>query len=547
MTLLTDQLNVLLRQVVLTMAGEEQAAQWEVPRDATFGDLSSPVAFRLASRARRNPPHVAAELVTALQQALQQSSLAPSVERIEANAGFVNVTLSGQTLAHVVAQVLHEGTRYGTSRLGEGRSALIEFVSANPTGPLSVAHGRQAAVGDALARIIRSQGTRVVTEYYLNDEGRQIELLGQSLRARYLQQVGEAAPMPEDGYQGAYLVDSAAQLKQLHGTQLATRDPAWFVEQGMEEQLARIKDDLARFGLTFDRWKSQREIRVSGAIDRALDALRAKGFLYERDGAVWFASTRFGDDKDRVVRKQSGEWTYLAPDIAYHQLKFQEGFDAIINLWGPDHHGYIPRIKASAQALGLPAERLTVRIVQLVTLSRHGKVVPMSKREGEFVTFREILDEVGVDATRFFYLMRTMDSHLDFDLDLATSQSQENPVYYIQYAHARICSILARSERPSGEPSVDVARLAAPEERIVMRQLFQFPIVVALAAQALEPQGVTVYLQKLAELFHVFYTKHRVISEDAALTQARLALIHATRIVLANGLSLLGVSAPERM
>jgi len=564
LTTLTDQLNAILRQAVFALAQEELPARWEVPNNAAVGDLSSPVAFRIAARWHRPPTHVAGELVAALQQALHSSPLREAVQRIDAQAGFVNLTLSQQTLTQMVAQILGEGPRYGTSTLGQGTSVLIECVSANPTGPLSVAHGRQAAMGDALARLLRSQGARVVTEYYVNDEGRQIDLLGQSLRARYLQQLGESAAIPEGGYQGAYLVESAARLKQAHQASLIAQPMEWFVQTGVQEQLQGIQEDLTRFGLVFDRWTSQRDIRLSGAIDRALEALRAKGYLYEHEGAVWFASTKFGDDKDRVVRKQSGELTYLAPDIAYHQLKFQEGFDRLINLWGPDHHGYIPRIKASALALGLPAERLTVRIVQLVTLSRLGKVVPMSKREGEFVTFREILDEVGVDATRFFYLMRTMDSHLDFDLELATSQSQDNPVYYIQYAHARICSILARDragtllageevpragKRAASEKGTafDGARLVEPEERLVLRQLFQFPVMVSLAAQALEAHGITVYLQKLAELFHAFYTKQRVITEDAALTRARLALAQAARIVLANGLQLLGVSAPERM
>jgi len=334
-----------------------------------------------------------------------------------------------------------------------------------------------------------------------------------------------------------------------------------FIQIGQSRLLEEIREDLARFRLRFDRWTSQRWLRRSGRIDAALETLRARGALYDAEDATWFASTKFGDDKDRVVRKRDGELTYLAPDIAYHQWKFQRGYDRVVNLWGPDHHGYIARVKAAVSALGLPADRLVVRIIQLVTLSRHGKPVPMSKRQGEFVTFREVLDEVGVDATRFFYLMRTMESHLDFDLELAKSQSQENPVYYVQYAHARISSILAKERLPWCLPAAlrrfaaqagatwrpDLHCLREPEERLLMRWLFQYPIVLHLCAAALEPHGLTAYLRKLAECFHVFYTKHRVISEDHQLTTARLALVQATRRVLANGLGILGVNAPRRM
>jgi len=322
----------------------------------------------------------------------------------------------------------------------------------------------------------------------------------------------------------------------------------WFIDEGVREQLARIKQDLEQFGLVFDVWTSQRWLRTSGRIDAALDALKAKGLLYEAEDATWFASTKFGDDKDRVLRKRDGELTYLAPDIAYHQWKFQRGFDQLLNFWGPDHHGYIPRLKASAAALGFPADRLSIRIVQLVTLSRQGKPVPMSKREGEFVTFRDVLEEVGVDATRFFYLMRTMDSHLDFDLGLAKTQSQENPVYYIQYAHARICSILSKDQLPWWRKlRPDLRLLKEPEAQLLMRVLFQYPMMLKVCAAAWEPHGLTVYLRKLAETFHVFYTQHRVIGEPPAVSAARLVLIRATRQVLANGLGILGISAPARM
>jgi len=548
-----EELNNLLRQVIGSFEPSPQplTLRWEVPKEPSFGDLSSAVAFKLASQRRQAPQQVAEQLVSALQEVYRCSRCDGLVERFEAKGGFVNLFLSRQALTQILRQINRQKTRYGTSRLGQGRAVLIEFVSANPTGPLSVAHGRQAAVGDALARILRSQGSRVTTEYYLNDEGRQIDLLGESLRARYLEQCGQRAPIPEEGYQGSYMVDSAGNLKNSYGDRLLHKPLEWFIKKGIKEQLETIRRDLDRFGLRFDRWSSQRRLRISGRVEAVLERLKSKGALYESDGATWFASTKFGDDKDRVVRKQDGELTYLAPDIAYHLWKFQQGYDQLINLWGPDHHGYIPRLKAAVAALGLPVDRLAVRIVQLVTLSRKGQPIPMSKRQGEFVTFQEVLDEVGVDATRFFYLMRTMDSHLDFDLDLAKSNVRENPVYYVQYAHARIWSILAYSREQLSwvkrwGPTA-LTRLGAPEERLLLRQLFQFPMVVAACAHALEPHGLTSYLQRLAELFHIFYDTHRVISEDTPLSHARLALVCATRHVLANGLRLLGVSAPKKM
>ena len=523
----------------------EAALRWEMPKDASFGDLSNAVAFKVAAQRRQPPPRIAEELAASFLAACRTEGLGEWIDRVEAKAGFLNVFLSQRALATIIREVLGQGEAFGMRQPATAPAVNVEFVSANPTGPLSVAHGRQAAVGDVLVRLLRSQGHRVTAEYYLNDEGRQIEMLAKSLRARYLELLGRPEPFPEDGYHGEYVKTHAARLREERGDSLADAPLETFVQLGMDEQLAEIKKDLERFGLRFDQWTSQRWLNTSGKIAAALETLRCGEALYEADGALWFASTKFGDDKDRVVRKRDGELTYLAPDIAYHQWKFAQGFDQVINLWGPDHHGYIARIKASVAALGLSPEKLVVRIVQLVTLSRKGKPVPMSKRQGEFVTFREILDEVGPDATRFFYLMRTTDSPLDFDLELAKSQSQENPVYYVQYAHARICSILGKAEAAAAQPNLEL--LSEPEEQGLIRALFHYPIVLRLSAAALEPQGVTVYLRKLAETFHVFYAKHRVITEDAPRTAARLELIRATRQVLANGLGILGVTAPQRM
>lgn len=555
-TILSDierRLSGVLRQAMADTAGPgaplpEEPGRWEIPRDPSFGDLSSSIPFKLAAQRKLPPPRIAEELAAAVSARCRQDGLGPWVERVEAKGGFLNVFLSQRGLTDILRQVLRQGGRYGTSQAPAG-SINIEFVSANPTGPLSVAHGRQAAVGDVLARLLRARGWRVTTEFYLNDEGRQIEMLGRSERARYLERIGRQEPFPEDGYQGVYVADSAGRLARQHGDTLADKPLEYFTALAMQEQLAEIKRILEQFGLRFDAWTSQQWLRTSGKIGAALEALKAKGALYDQDDATWFASTKFGDDKDRVVRKRDGELTYLAPDIAYHQWKFQQGYDQLLNLWGPDHHGYIARLKAAMAALGLPPERLLIRIVQLVTLSRRGTPVPMSKRQGEFVTFEEILKEVGVDATRFFFLMRTMESHLDFDLELAKSQSQENPVYYVQYAHARICSILAKVPRPwwatLQRPPLQL--LQEPEERLLMRWLFQYPIVLRICAVSLEPHGITAYLRKLAEAFHVFYTKHRVISEDRRTSAARRALIEATRQVLANGLGILGVRAPQRM
>lgn len=530
----------------------EPALRWDIPKNPSFGDLSNAIAFKIAARRQQPPAQAAEELSVAFGQSCRGAGLGVRVERIEAKGGFLNVFLSHETLARVLRTILRQGPRYGTRRDPSAPSITVEFVSANPTGPLSVAHGRQAAVGDVLARLLRTRGYRVTTEYYLNDEGRQIELLGRSLRSRYAERLGRSEPLPEGGYQGSYLSDIAQACLQRYGERLlelpASEALSTFTAFGMGHLVREIKRDLARFGLSFDRWVSQRWLRTSGRIHAALETLRRKGLLYTAEDATWFASTTFGDDKDRVVQKRDGELTYLAPDIAYHQWKFQRGVDQVLNLWGPDHHGYISRLKAAVAALGFPADRLTIRIVQLVTLSREGKPIPMSKRQGEFVTFREVMDEVGVDATRFFFLMRTMESHLDVDLELAKSQSQENPVYYVQYAHARICSILAKERLPWwSRLRPELRRLEEPEEQLLMRLLLQYPIVLQLCAAALEPHGITAYLRKLAESFHVFYTTCRVISQDHRLSAARLALVRATRHVLANGLGVLGVRAPRRM
>ncbi len=526
---------------------------WELPRIQAHGDLAASVAMPLAKIQRRPPLEIATALAGHLEQRLAAAGLRDRVDRLEVKPpGFVNLILSHRALTDTLTQILTEREQYGRATVGQGTKVQVEFVSANPTGPLSVAHGRQAAVGDALARLLAFCGYEVTREYYLNDEGRQIERLGESLLARYLEALGQPSQLPEEGYKGVYLRDIAAQVVRQEGARWSAATPeraAWFSAYAARAILDIIKQELADFSVRFDVWYSQKSLRESGKQDEALELLKTQGYLYEQEGAWWLKSTAFGDDKDRVVIRSDGRPTYIAADIAYHREKYRRGFQRIINLWGPDHHGYIPRMLAAIQAMGHPKESLTVLIVQLCTLRRGTEVVPMSTREGEFVTLRQVMEEVGRDAARFFFLMRTVESHLDFDLELAKKAAPENPVYYIQYAHARIARLMELPQAQQGTRSAtwEAARLTQPEELQLLRRLREFPAAVQSAAHQLEPQGITRYLLSLAGDFHKFYDLHRVVTEDQPLTQARLALVEGTRLVLATGLGLLGVSAPTTM
>jgi len=532
---------------------------FDVPKHMEFGDLTTNIAMRLAPQLKQPPVKVAESLIAAARQRLGAVGLEGVVDRLDVKPpGFINIAFSHQGLVGELQAIRREREGYGAVPLGSGKRMLIEFVSSNPTGPLSIAHGRQAAFGDALARVAAFCGYQAAREYYVNDEGRQITLLGRSIEARCRQLRGEAAEVPEDGYRGEYLLDVAKRLPAEAASWLSAADGTLrFARFGIEEMLRETKEDLERFGVRFDTWFEQSGLMRSGRLTSALDRLKQQGLLFEDEGAWWFRSTAFGDDKDRVVIKQGGEYTYLSSDIAYHQEKYERGFDQIIDIWGPDHHGYIARVRASIEALGHDPARFHVLIVQLTTLFRDGQPVRMSTRAGELVTLKELVDEVGVDAARFFFLMRKADSHLDFDLKLATEQSPENPVYYIQYAHARIASIMRFSRNASsqshGQQPSDVVEaprlelLQAVEEQELMRLLCRFPHVVRGACRALEPYYVTAYLQELAASFHRFYTRHRVVTDDVARTAARLVLIDALRVVLANGLGLLGVGVPERM
>ena len=525
----------------------ELKCELEIPKDKGHGDLSTNIAMRGAKFAKMSPVELAGLVKAKLDESLEPRG---AVERVEVKgAGFINFFLSKDFLCKVLLHIKRGKHNFGRSSIGRGIKLQVEFVSANPTGPLTIAHGRQAAIGDSLANILEFSGYNVTREYYLNDEGTQMNILGNSIRVRYQELFGPAEPFPSDGYKGSYVIEIARAFKKKYGKKyLKTTDIKVFREFGLRWLIGDIKKDLKDFGVKFDVWYSQRKLRESGKVRKAIALLKDKGYIYEEEGAVWFKSTAFGDDKDRVVIKSDGSMTYLAPDIAYHLEKYRRGFKKITDIWGPDHHGYVPRMKAAIKALGFPEESLSVLIVQLATLYRAGQVVSMSTRAGEFVTLREVMDEVGKDVSRFAFLMRRISSHLDFDLDLVKKESSENPVYYIQYAHARIWSILEYSKRTHiVTAKFDSRLLKEAEELELLRMLRQFPLIVSLSAKAQEPYVILQYLQDLATSFHSFYNKHRVVSDDVSLTKSRLVLVDCVRIVLANGLRLLGVSLPKKM
>lgn len=524
----------------------------DISRDPSHGDLSTPVAFRLARWLKEKPASIADDLLLLFEKEIAREKLEGKVAtRWEvAGGGFINFFVPSSRLAEALLEIHRKDSNFGGSDFGKGKKVLIEFVSANPTGPLTIAHGRQAVIGDALARILRITGFDVSKEYYLNDTGRQIGLLGESLWARYQGLFGKEDPIPEEGYQGEYLKEVAERLHRKKGESLLKKDRSALLAEcskfAADEILEGIKQDLKEIRVEFDSYYSETSLREKKMVEKAIDLLRAKRLVYEQDGALWFRSTAYGDDKDRVLRKSTGEYTYLAPDIAYHRSKFERKFERLIDLWGPDHHGYVPRLKAACEALGHAPDELVILIVQLTTLYRKGQPVRMSTRAGEFVTLRELFTEVGIDATRFFFLLRRVESHLDFDLDLAKTQSDENPVYYLQYAHARISSILKFSKRKI-DSHANLGRLGEPEENELIKKLHDYPNILVQVSQALEPYRLVEYLRELAAQFHKFYAQHRVVTEDEELSAARLLLVDGVRIVLRNGLEALGVSHPETM
>ena len=526
----------------------------EVPKNRKLADLSTNIAMQVCKAKKGLKPFkVAEDFLRLIKEGIKKARFKDMIEKVEVKPpGFINFHFSNNYLQSVIDQIISEGTDFGRGIQGKSKKVLIEFVSANPTGPLSVAHGRQAAIGDVLGNILEFTNHKVTREYYLNDEGNQIELFGRSIYARYCELLGEACPFPEAGYRGDYIYDIAKAVIEKHDKALVVPDDkniSFFRDFGMKYIMDGIKKDLLDFSVKFDSYYSQHKLSRSGKVGKVLTELKEKGFLYEKDGALWFSSTRFGDDKDRVLRKRDGAYTYITPDIAYHKNKFNRGFDMLIDLWGPDHHGYIARIKAACQAMGKDKDLLSVLIIQLVTLSRSGVLMRMSTREGEFITLRQVIDEVGKDVTRFFFLTRHRDSHLDFDLELAKKESMENPVYYIQYAHARICGILEhKNKQGKGKDKGKALELLYTEEELsILRILREFPEILEESAQDLEPHRLISYLMKLAAAFHTFYSKHRVVSDDANLTSARLVLIESLKIVFLKALTLLGVSCPEKM
>ncbi len=526
----------------------------DAPSDKQHGEFSCNIALQLSRLLKKNPMAIAQELTPRIGALLKAHPLNNSIVKIEIKApGFINFYLSPKGFYSVLDDVFAQQKNYGRSGYGAGKKFCLEFVSANPTGPLTVAHGRQAAVGDSLVNILSAVGFEAKKEYYVNDEGNQINILGRSIKVRASQALGADVPLPEDSYQGEYIKEMAALMMQESGiksiAELEQQPDGAFRQFGVKYLMAMIKKDLEDFDVNFDIWTYQSKVATNAAIEALLADFQAKGFIYANEGALWFKSTNWGDDKDRVVKKSNGDYTYLTPDIVYHKDKFERGFERIVNILGPDHHGYIPRIKAAAGALGHSPDDLDVIIVQLATIFRDGKEVSMSTRRGEFITLREVMDEVGKDAGRFFFLMRQTSAHLEFDLELAKKISNDNPVYYIQYAHARIHSIIRKAQEESKiAPKMgDISLLVQEQEIDLMRKIGLYPDVLIICAKLLDPFGLVRYLQDLAACFHKFYDACRVLDENAALTAERLALIDATRIVLGNGLRLLGVTAPEKM
>ena len=582
-----SEISQLLQQAIAKLQSQDSLPsdlnviiRLENTRDPSHGDLACNVAMMLAKPAKKNPREIAQLIV----DAIAESNL---IEKIDiAGPGFINFYLNAGATSSVINQILDAGEKFGHSNLGNNKKVQIEFVSANPTGPLHVGHGRGAAYGATLSNLLKVAGFNVHNEYYVNDAGRQMDILCASVWLRYLELCGEEFDFPANGYKGDYVWDVAATLhrengdKFKHSWPIAEKLPKDEPEGGDKEEyidaiiehakvllgddyrfvfdlglnyiLADIKDDLEHFGVEFDEWFSERSLMDEDSVQTALDLLQKNDHVYEKGGALWFRSTNFGDEKDRVVVRDNGQTTYFASDIAYHLNKLNRGFETVIDIWGADHHGYVPRVKAGINAMGQDEERLKVLLVQFAVLYRDGEKVPMSTRSGQFVTLRELRKEVGSDAARFFYVMRKCEQHLDFDLNLAKSQSNDNPVYYIQYAHARVCSVFRQLEEKSlhYDETVgleNVALLTETHEQALITKLSRYTEMIQSAAKNYEPHQIAYFLRELANEFHSYYNAHQFIVDDEKVRQARFALISATRQVIANGLKILGVSAPESM
>ncbi|MGM0860379.1 MAG: arginine--tRNA ligase [Bacillota bacterium] len=521
----------------------------ETPKDKTHGDYSTNMAMQLARIAKKAPRQIAEDIVASFDKGKA------SIEKLDiAGPGFINFYMDNQYLTKLIPSVLEAGEAYGETNIGNGERIQVEFVSANPTGDLHLGHARGAAVGDSLCNVLAKAGYDVSREYYINDAGNQINNLALSVEVRYFEALGLEKEMPEDGYRGEDIIAIGKRLAEEYGDRFVKEEESerqkFFREYGLKYELEKLRVDLENFRVPFNVWYSETSLYENGKIDKALEALRKQGHVYEEDGATWFRSTTFGDDKDRVLIKKDGTYTYLLPDIAYHKDKLDRGFDKLINVWGADHHGYIPRMKAAIEALGYQKGTLEVEIIQLVHLYKNGEKMKMSKRTGKAVTMRDLIEEVGLDAVRYFFAMRSADTHMDFDLDLALSTSNDNPVYYAQYAHARICSMLRQGEEQGLTPAADLdfSAVNSEKEYDLLKTIGGFPEAVAEAAEKRIPHRVTNYIYDLASSLHSFYNAEKVIDpENEEKSRARLALMKATQITLNNALQLIGVSAPEKM
>ena len=522
----------------------------DLPREDSHGDYASNIAMILASSQRENPRKIAGLIVDNIED---DNNI---VEKIEiAGPGFINFFIRKEMWATLLKEVEVQGPRYGKSDFGKGKKVQVEFVSANPTGPLHIGHARGAVIGDVIANILQAAGFSVSREYYINDAGNQMNNLGKSVWFRYLELLGDTIEFPTDCYQGTYITDLSREIYEKHGDDLRSGGEEeaipFLTDYAADFILEGIKDDLKAFGVEFDCYFSEKDLYEDDGVEKLLRELQEKGHIYREEKTLWFKTTDFDDEKDRVVIRENGDPTYFAADIAYHKNKYSRGFDRVIDVWGADHHGYIPRMYAGIQAIGKGKEALDIVLVQLVNLLRDGAPVAMSTRAGEFITLREVIDEVGKDAARYNFLMRRSNSHLDFDLELAKKESNENPVYYVQYAHARISSIVRTAiERGQHVPcydDVDLSLLTEQEEYDMIKLIDRFPELVEGSVKALEPHRIPFYINDLASLFHSYYNKHRVVSDDTKLTQARLFLIKSLGTVFGNALRLLGVSAPEKM
>lgn len=526
---------------------DQESITIEIPKDKSHGDYSTNLAMQLTKLLKRNPRQIAEAIIEALDKENA------NIEKVEiAGPGFINLFLAKDAMTSIIKEVLEEKEAYGTTTYGQGTKYNVEFVSANPTGDLHLGHAKGAAVGDSICRIMSAAGYDVTREYYINDAGNQIHNLALSLYARYKQAFGQDVTMPEDGYHGKDIIDIATKIKEIDGDKYLETDEgkaiAFFRNKGTEYELQKIKDILNEFRVSFDVWFSETSLYENDRVVPTIEKLKAAGYTYEEEGALWFKSTEFGDDKDRVLIKSDGSYTYLTPDIAYHLNKLDRGYEYLVDLLGADHHGYINRMKAAIQALGYNADQLNIDIIQMVRMMNNGEPVKMSKRTGNAVTIKDLIEEIGVDATRYFFVSKAANTPFDFDIGLAKSKSNENPVYYAQYAHARMCSIKAQAAKANIDYSDKYDLLVNPKEIELVKHINEFRNVIIDSAINRTPHKITNYVQRLAQLFHSFYNECYVIDEDnLELSGQRLALVEATRITMANALNLIGVSAPEKM